>query len=307
MGLWTSSTSGGATYTGVSVADGVGTGRLATIHPEDRPQLVVYWRARLDESGTRRGVEAWLRRSDGTFRWFLIRAVPVCDEGRPRGEVVWPEHRHRRTEAEQRPCSPGKSGCSKWSPKGYELPTVLEDALMRLRRRSVQRWPLRYLVSGARRHDGAACRATGLPSDFSQAIRRNHPFRSRIGGRARWPSIRMTQVIVADIGQDASWDNFEWCGLALYGRPASVLDNAHPVAGREPPRHVRDVSARGRHADSAADGPDRASDTHCQHCDRARTSRRDAQTDSGDGAVATQNQSGRRCERSASRIPIDRP
>ena len=65
-------------YTGVSLQDASGRGWLSAIHPEDLPRLVDDWSALLNgrEPGE---FEARLRRSDGTFRWFLIRAVPLCD------------------------------------------------------------------------------------------------------------------------------------------------------------------------------------------------------------------------------------
>jgi hypothetical protein len=49
------------------------------IHPEDAARLDNYWRSLL-ESGQPGECEARLRRFDGTFRWFLIRAVPLRDE-----------------------------------------------------------------------------------------------------------------------------------------------------------------------------------------------------------------------------------
>ena len=71
-------------YTGLSLQDASGRGWQSAIHPEDLPQLLGYWSSLLNgrEAGE---FEARLRRSDGTFRWFLIRAVPLCDES---GRVV---------------------------------------------------------------------------------------------------------------------------------------------------------------------------------------------------------------------------
>ena len=65
------------------------------------------------------------------------------------------------------------------------------------------------------------------------------------------------------------------------GRPAIVLDDADPVAGRESPRHVRHLSARSRQPDPAADRPHRTIHAHRQHRGRARTGRRGAQTEPG--------------------------
>ena len=67
-------------YTGVSLADARGWGWQAAIHPEDRARLQTMWRSLL-QSGEGGEAEARLRRSDGIYRWFLIRAVPLRSEG----------------------------------------------------------------------------------------------------------------------------------------------------------------------------------------------------------------------------------
>jgi PAS domain S-box-containing protein len=66
-------------YTGVSLKDARGSGWQSAIHPDDASGLVDYWRS-LVESGQPGEFEARLRRFDGAFRWFLIRAVPLRDE-----------------------------------------------------------------------------------------------------------------------------------------------------------------------------------------------------------------------------------
>jgi PAS domain S-box-containing protein len=71
-------------YTGVSLEDAHGSGWHTAIHPDDAARLLDYWRSLL-ESGQPGEFEARLRRFDGTFRWFLIRAVPLRDEA---GDLV---------------------------------------------------------------------------------------------------------------------------------------------------------------------------------------------------------------------------
>ena len=69
-------------YTGLSLEDGLGWGWMNAFHPADR--LMEEWRAAL-AAGKPFDKEARLRRADGQYRWFLIRAVPLRDE---RGNVV---------------------------------------------------------------------------------------------------------------------------------------------------------------------------------------------------------------------------
>jgi len=65
-------------YTGLSLQDGLGWGwMMNAFHPEDR--LIEEWRTAL-AAGKPFEKEARLRRSDGQYRWFLIRAMPLRDE-----------------------------------------------------------------------------------------------------------------------------------------------------------------------------------------------------------------------------------
>ena len=70
-------------YTGLSVEEGLGWGWMRNaFHPEDRAEEE--WRAAFD-AGEPFEKEARLRRSDGVYRWFLLRVAPLRDA---RGQVV---------------------------------------------------------------------------------------------------------------------------------------------------------------------------------------------------------------------------
>jgi len=64
-------------YTGLSLEHGLGLGWMNAFHPDDR--LMEDWRAALAAEKPFEK-EARLRRADGQYRWFLIRAVPLRDE-----------------------------------------------------------------------------------------------------------------------------------------------------------------------------------------------------------------------------------
>jgi PAS domain S-box-containing protein len=66
-------------YTGLSLEDGLGWGWMNAFHPDDR--LMEESRAAL-AAGKPFEKEARLRRADGQYRWFLIRAVPLRDDQR---------------------------------------------------------------------------------------------------------------------------------------------------------------------------------------------------------------------------------
>ena len=66
-------------YTGLSPEESHGWGWQVAFHPEDLPPLMEKWRKML-VSGESDEIEARLRRFDGVYRWFLIRAEPFRDE-----------------------------------------------------------------------------------------------------------------------------------------------------------------------------------------------------------------------------------
>jgi PAS domain S-box-containing protein len=70
-------------YTGLSVEEGLGWGWMRNaFHPEDRAEEE--WQAAF-AAGQPFEKEARLRRTDGAYRWFLVRAAPLRDE---QGNVV---------------------------------------------------------------------------------------------------------------------------------------------------------------------------------------------------------------------------
>jgi PAS domain S-box-containing protein len=66
-------------YTGLLQAETLGLGWQRTFHPDDLGKVMENWRA-VQASGEPSGAEARMRRFDGEYRWFLIRAEPVRDE-----------------------------------------------------------------------------------------------------------------------------------------------------------------------------------------------------------------------------------
>jgi formate hydrogenlyase transcriptional activator len=71
-------------YTGLSLDQALGRGWKAAIHPDHMDKLTE-WRSVLLISGQAGEIEARLRRRDGEYRWFLIRAEPVRDQ---QGHIV---------------------------------------------------------------------------------------------------------------------------------------------------------------------------------------------------------------------------
>jgi PAS domain S-box-containing protein len=90
--LWSSEPDGNTTwynerwmdYTGQTFEEAIGWGWTETIHPEDREVSARRYRAAA-EQGTALQQEHRIRRVDGEYRWFLVRAEPLFDEN---GRVV---------------------------------------------------------------------------------------------------------------------------------------------------------------------------------------------------------------------------
>jgi PAS domain S-box-containing protein len=66
-------------YTGLSPEQSHGWGWQIAFHPDDLPPLMEKWMKML-ASGESDEIEARIRRYDGVYRWFLIRAQPFRDE-----------------------------------------------------------------------------------------------------------------------------------------------------------------------------------------------------------------------------------
>ncbi len=66
-------------YTGLTLAESQHAWSRP-FHPEDRDHAVEAWQHAIETAGTY-SIESRLRRADGAYRWWLIRAVPLLDAG----------------------------------------------------------------------------------------------------------------------------------------------------------------------------------------------------------------------------------
>jgi PAS domain S-box-containing protein len=197
-------------YTGLSPEESHGWGWQAAFHPEDLPPLMERW-IKMLASGEPDEIEARLRRHDGVYRWFLIRAEPFRDES---GRIVrWygtstDIDDRRRAEAllagEKRLLEMVASGCS--------LPRVL-DALCRFVEDVAGRcYCSVYLIdpSGTKFHTAAA---PSLPSSFNDPVE-GAPV-ARETGPCGMAACLKTQVIASDVASDPRWPESVFRPLAL--------------------------------------------------------------------------------------------
>ncbi len=66
-------------YTGQTLEESLGRGWSAVFHPDDRKRAETTW-DRAIATGTTVSVECRLRRSDGVYKWWLVRGVPLQDD-----------------------------------------------------------------------------------------------------------------------------------------------------------------------------------------------------------------------------------
>ncbi|MES1255592.1 MAG: PAS domain-containing protein [Acidobacteriota bacterium] len=198
-------------YTGISLDEACGRGWLSAIHREDAAPLVEYWSSLL--GGREPGeFEARLRRVDGTFRWFLIRAVPVCDES---GRVVkwWGQNTDIEDRKRAETLLAGEKRLLEMVASGCELPIVL-DALCAFVNEASSGCHCSILLvevsSGTVRHGASPT----LPPDFTRAID-GRPAAAPYFGPCAMAIDQNTPVVVSDIGLDTRWDGFEWSARAL--------------------------------------------------------------------------------------------
>ena len=71
-------------YTGLSPAEAHGWGWKVVVHPDDLDRLLVEWQVILASRASGE-MEVRIRRFDGEYRWFLVRAVPKFDDN---GNIV---------------------------------------------------------------------------------------------------------------------------------------------------------------------------------------------------------------------------
>jgi PAS domain S-box-containing protein len=71
-------------YTNLSVEDSKGFGWSRALHPDDLPAYLDRWKKALARHQPFED-EARFRRADGHYRWFLVRSIPLRDEG---GDVI---------------------------------------------------------------------------------------------------------------------------------------------------------------------------------------------------------------------------
>jgi len=190
-------------YTGISAKEAFRGGWAAAFHPDDLGKVVETWQRNLASGGSSE-IEARMRRFDGEYRWFLLRASPLLDE---RGNIIkWYGTNSdiddlKRAEA----LLAGEKRLFEMIATGHALPVIL-DALCRIVEELNGGSPTSVLLldrEGKRLRNGAA---PNLPESYTKAIDG-----IRIGpsaGSCGTAAYRREKVLVSDIATDPLWADY---------------------------------------------------------------------------------------------------
>jgi PAS domain S-box-containing protein len=196
-------------YTGLEADQIAGWGWEAAIFAEDLARFRAHWRG-LVEAGRPGEWEARLRRFDGTYRWFLFRAVPLHDQ---RANLV--KWYGQTTDIDDRKRAEamlaGEKQLLEMLAAGASLPQVL-DALCRLVEGVDSGCRCGIVLvdpTGTSLEHGAA---PNLPESYNRSIH-GRPV-NLLAGPCGMAVCLNEQVISRDIATDTRWDAYEWGALA---------------------------------------------------------------------------------------------
>ncbi|MEA2261897.1 MAG: formate hydrogenlyase transcriptional activator [Acidobacteriaceae bacterium] len=197
-------------YAGLCMEEARDWGWMAAVHPDNLSKLTDYWRSIL-ASGEPGEIEARLRRYDGEYRWFLVRATPSFDcEGRL---VRWFGTNTDIQDRKGAECLlAGENLVLEMTAKGHSLESILE-ALCRVVEQTASGCLSSVLLfdpSGSKIQQAIA---PSLPSSY------NDQFPEIMVDREYGPCTQAardkTQVIVSDVASDPRWGTYGWRISAL--------------------------------------------------------------------------------------------
>jgi PAS domain S-box-containing protein len=215
-------------YTGLSLEEGRSCWMLA-FHPEERPRIEEEWRATV-ATGAPFEKEVRIRRADGEYRWFLIRAVPLRDE---LGRIV--KWYGTITDIEDRKRAAmllaGEKRLLEIIARGDSRALIL-DALCRLVEELASGSLSSILLLDAKTNRLRHGAAPSLPRSYTKAI--DGLVIGPSAGSCGTAAYRAEPVIVSDIATDPLWVNYRDLALthelrACWSRP--ILSSEGKVLG----------------------------------------------------------------------------
>jgi PAS domain S-box-containing protein len=197
-------------YSGLSAEESRGWGWRSVLHPDDAEQFLNKW-LEIRTSQVPGEMEARFRHSDGEYRWFLVRAVPMRDES---GNIS--KWFGTNTDIDDRKHAEkllaGENRILEMIAGGDSLSMILDNLCWLIEELSCGCLCGIVLVdnNGRRLEHGAA---PSLPPSYNDAIH-GRPVGTDSGPCATAAFLK-DQIIAADISSDTRWETYAWCPLAL--------------------------------------------------------------------------------------------
>jgi PAS domain S-box-containing protein len=197
-------------YTGISMEDALKSGWQQTVHPADYAGVMAYWRTPL-ETGTPGEYECRHRRHDGTYRWFVGRAIPLRDQD---GRIV--KWFGLNTDIEDRKRAEmlleGKNRLFEMLAGHFPLDRILLDLCKLVESTMPGAFCATLLVEpGCASFQGAV--AASLPPTF-MALVESIPLTPESGPWAMAACLKQ-QIVIPDLRSDSRWKGDLWYQLAL--------------------------------------------------------------------------------------------
>jgi len=197
-------------YTGVSMEEALKGGWDKSVHPEDSAGVMDYWRKPL-ETGTPGEYECRHRRYDGTFRWFVGRAIPLRD---PAGNIV--KWYGLNTDIEDRKRAEllleGKNRLLEMLAGHLPLDRILVELCKLVESTMPDAFCTTMLVEPGRTSFQGAT-AASLSKAFIESVE-SMPLTSESGPCAMAACLKQ-QVVLEDFRSETRWKDESWYQLAL--------------------------------------------------------------------------------------------
>ena len=195
---------------GLTLDDLRASGLVHAVHPDDLSAVVAAWQRSVDTTEPY-DIEHRMRRADGVYRWFHVRALPLRDaDGRmARWHCLLTDIDDRkRAEALLR----GEKQLLEMVASGHSMSDVLEALCRHVESTATGCYCSVVLVdaSGTRLEHGAA---PSLPASFITSII-GRPVNLESGPCAMAAYLN-EQVIATDLTSETRWAAYQWCPMAL--------------------------------------------------------------------------------------------
>ena len=202
-------------YTGVPAKNAAGDGWAVSFHPADIATHVAKWHISLSSGKPFENESRIKRASDGEYRWFLTRAVPLRDEN---GNIV--KWYGVATDIEDRKRAEafltGEKRILEMVAKGDSLAQILDSLCRLVEEQTSGVLASILLVDGDRLRHGAA---PSLPKAYTDPI--DGAAFGPVAGSCGTAVYRREQVIVEDIATDPLWADYRESALRYSLRACS--------------------------------------------------------------------------------------